>query len=192
MELPRHKLPYDALNRHEESDLVCLLMLGGDLRKDENGQLREWRIFNRELDTNMKGSLNFSSRKYHYSRPEQSQSEAADVMEYKFMRLRAEETDYSNVIIALKGYQFGAHPRPLSIPPKGEEELPEQVFMRQWAANPRPVRRDEIYSFLEKVERGIKEEYQSSQLGKRRRAALDNIAFNLFEKNAWIERNMQK
>ena len=192
MELPRHRLPYDALNPHLESDLVCLLMLGGDLRKDENGQLREWRIFNGELDTNMKGSLNFSSRKYHYSRPEQSQNEAADVMEYKFMRLRPEETDYSSIIMALKGYQFGAHPRPLSIPPKGEEELPEQVFMRKWAADPRPLRRDEIYSFLEKVERGIKEEYQSSALGKRRRAAMDRIAFTLFEKNAWIERNMRK
>ena len=192
MELPRHRLPYDALNPHLESDLVCLLMLGGDLRKDENGQLREWRIFNGELDTNMKGSLNFSSRKYHYSRPEQSQNEAADVMEYKFMRLRAEETDYSSIIMALKGYQFGAHPRPLSIPPKGEEELPEQVFMRKWAADPRPLRRDEIYSFLEKVERGIKEEYQSSALGKRRRAAMDRIAFTLFEKNAWIERNLRK
>ena len=192
MELPRHRLPYDALNPHLESDLVCLLMLGGDLRKDENGQLREWRIFNGELDTNMKGSLNFSSRKYHYSRPEQSQNEAADVMEYKFMRLRAEETDYSSIIMALKGYQFGAHPRPLSIPPKGEEELPEQVFMRKWAADPRPLRRDEIYSFLEKVERGIKEEYQSSALGKRRRAAMDRIAFTLFEQNAWIERNMRK
>ncbi|MBQ9335737.1 MAG: gamma-glutamylcyclotransferase [Lentisphaeria bacterium] len=189
MELPRHKLPYDALNRHEESDLVCLLMLGGDLRKDENGRLREWRIFNGELDTNMMDSLNFSSRKYHYSRPDQSQNEAADVMEYKFMRLRSEETDYSNIIMALKGYQFGAHPRPLSIPPKGESELPEQTFMRRWAADPVPIRRDEIYSFLDKVERGIKEEYQSTELGRRRRAAMDNIAFLLFEKNAWIERN---
>ena len=189
MELPRHKLPYDALTPHEESDLVCLLMLGGDLRKDENGQLREWRIFNGELDTNMKGSLNFSSRKYHYSRPDQSQNEAADVMEYKFMRLRQEETDYSHIIMALKGYQFGAHPRPLSIPPKGEKELPEQVFMRKWAADPQPIRRDEIYSFLEKVERGIQEEYQSAELGRRRRAAMDNILFKLLEKNAWIARN---
>ena len=189
MELPRHKLPYDALTPHEESDLVCLLMLGGDLRKDENGHLREWRIFNGELDTNMMGSLNFSSRKYHYSRPDQSQNEAADVMEYKFMRLRQEETDYSHIIMALKGYQFGAHPRPLSIPPKGEKELPEQVFMRKWAADPQPIRRDEIYSFLEKVERGIQEEYQSAELGRRRRAAMDNILFKLLEKNAWIARN---
>jgi len=189
MELPRHKLPYDALTPHEESDLVCLLMLGGDLRKDESGHLREWRIFNGELDTNMMGSLNFSSRKYHYSRPDQSQNEAADVMEYKFMRLRQEETDYSHIIMALKGYQFGAHPRPLSIPPKGEKELPEQVFMRKWAADPQPIRRDEIYSFLEKVERGIQEEYQSAELGRRRRAAMDNILFKLLEKNAWIARN---
>ena len=189
MELPRHKMLHDAQKPHRESDLACLLMLGGDLRKDENGQLREWRIFNRELDTNMMGSLNFSSRKYHYSRPDQSQDEAADVMEYKFMRLHAEETDYSNVIIALKGYQFGTHARPLSIPPKGCAELPEQTFLRSWAANPQPLRRDEIYSFLDTVERGIMEEHQCTGLGKRRRAAMENIAFTLFEKNAWIERN---
>ena len=113
-------------------------------------------------------------------------------MEYKFMRLRAEETDYSNIIIALKGYQFGAHPRPLTIPTKGESELPEQVFMRRWAADPQPIGRDEIDSFLEKVERGIREEYQSSDLGPRRRAALDRIAAALVEKNAWIERNLKK
>ena len=189
MELPRHKMFHDAQKPHRESDLACLLMLGGYLRKDENGQLREWRIFNRELDTNMMGSLNFSSRKYHYSRPDQSQDEAADVMEYKFMRLHAEETDYSNVIIALKGYQFGTHARPLSIPPKGCAELPEQTFLRSWAANPQPLRRAEIYSFLDTVERGIMEEHQCTGLGKRRRAAMENIAFTLFEKNAWIERN---
>ena len=61
--------------------------------------------------------------------------------------------------------------------------------MRRWAADPTPIRRDEIYAFLDKVERGIKEEYQSNELGRRRRAAMDNIAFLLFEKNAWIERN---
>ena len=70
--------------------------------------------------------------------------------------------------------------------------MPEQVFLRRWAANPQPIGRDEIYSFLEKVEYGIKEEYQSTELGRRRRAALDNIAFTLLEKNAWIERNMKK
>ena len=105
------------------------------------------------------------------------------------MRLHAEETDYSNVIIALKGYQFGTHARPLSIPPKGCAELPEQTFLRSWAANPQPLRRAEIYSFLDTVERGIMEEHQCTGLGKRRRAAMENIAFTLFEKNAWIERN---
>ncbi len=189
MELPRNKLSYNSLNPHKESDLACLLMLGGDFRKDETGLLREWRIFNKELDTNLLGSLNFSSRKYHYSRPDQSEEEASDVMEYKFMRLRKEETDYSNVIVCLKGYQFGTHARPISIPPKGQSELPEQRFLREWAAHPTPISRAEIHSFLETIERGIKEEYQTTELGKRAKASLENIAFALFERNAWIERN---
>lgn len=79
--------------------------------------------FNRELDTNMRDSLNFSDRKYHYSRPDQSEDEASDVMEYKFLRLREEETDYSNVIVALKGYQFGTHARPISIPKQGSRNF---------------------------------------------------------------------
>ncbi len=189
MELPRNKLSYNSLNPHKESDLACLLMLGGDFRKDDTGLLREWRIFNKELDTNLLGSLNFSSRKYHYSRPDQSEEEASDVMEYKFMRLRKEETDYSNLIVCLKGYQFGTHARPISIPPKGQSELPEQRFLREWAAHPKPLSRAEIHSFLETIERGIKEEYQATELGKRARASLENIAFALFERNAWIERN---
>ena len=64
--------------------------------------------------------------------------------------------------------------------------------MRRWAADPQPIGRDEINSFLEKVERGIREEYQSNDLGPRRRAALDRIAAALTEKNAWIERNLKK
>ena len=192
MELPKNKALQNSVNPHKESDLVCLLMLGGDLRRDENGDLREWRIFNKELDTNMMNSLNFSSRKYHYSRPEQSQDEAADVMEYKFMRLRSEETDYSHLITALKGYQFGTHARQLTIPRQGEPELPEQFFMREWAANPQPLTKGEIHSFLETVENGIKEEHQGSELGRRRRQSMDAIAFALFEKNTWLSRTLEQ
>ena len=187
MELPRNR--YATVTPHKEGDLVCLLLLGGDLRKDEDGCLREWRIFNKELDTNKQGSLNFSSRKYHYSRPDQSQEEAADVMEYKFIRLRSAETDYSNIIMALKGYQFGTSTRPLSIPMQGQKEFPEQTFLRQWAAKPQTLDQKEIDSFLDTIACGLKKEFQSTGLGKRRKAALENIEKNLAEQNRFVKEN---
>ena len=174
---------------HKFSNLACLLLLGGDVRKDENGILREMRIFNKELDTNMEDSLNFSSRKYHYSREDQTQADAAEVMEYKFLRLRKEETDYTGIIMALKGYQFGSNARPLSICPSGEKELPEQLFMREYAAKPHSLTSGEIQSFMDVVEEGICEELGLNKPDARRRKFIDNIHFNLLEKNAFVKAN---
>ena len=189
MELSGSKHACITNHPHKFSDLVCLLMLGGDLRKDDTGKLREWRIYNKELDTNMRGSLNFSDRKYHYSRPEQTDAEAADVMEYKYLRLRSEETDYANLIIALKGYQFKTHARPLSIPRQGENELPEQTFLREWAATPQPLSIQDIQSFTDTVEQGMCEEHNVKTLNKRGRTYLENIYFTLLERNAYVSKN---
>lgn len=168
---------------HRESDLVCLLLLGGDLHRDENGKMREWRIYNNELDTNLRKSLNFSDRKQHYSRLEHNESDMSDVMEYKYIRLRRKETDYRNLIVALKGYQFESHGRPLNIPPSGCPELPEQTFLRRWAANPQPISPLEIQTFVETVERGLLEEHNALTLDRRRRNALAAIHAILTERN---------
>ena len=189
MELSGEKHSHITAVPHKFSDLACLLMLGGDLRRDEEGKLREWRIFNRELDTNMRDSLNFSDRKYHYSRPDQSEDEASDVMEYKFLRLREEETDYSNVIVALKGYQFGTHARPISIPKQGQPELPEQVFLREWAASPQSLSIPEIQAFVDTVERGLCDEHNVKKVNKHGQTYLENIYFTLLERNAYVAKN---
>lgn len=174
---------------HDPDFLACLLMLGGDVRMDEEGILRERRIFNKELDTNMRDSLNFSSRKYHYSKEDQTMEDAAEVMEYKFLRLHKEETDYTGIIMALKGYQFATHARPLSIPAQNAEELPEQLFMRKWAEAPRPVTEKVIEEFLEVVERGLCEESQIMQLDKRRQGFLTEMKKKLCRINSFIAEN---
>ena len=174
---------------HNMDFLACLLMLGGDVRKDEDGILREMRIFNKELDTNMRDSLNFSSRKYHYSREDQTQEDAAEVMEYKFLRLHKQESDYTGIIMALKGYQFATHARPLSIPAQNGEELPEQLFMRKWASCPRPVPEKVIREFLATVEKGLCEESQVQKLDKRRQSFLEEIGRKLFRMNAFVAEN---
>ncbi len=173
---------------HTEADLVCLLLLGGDLRKGPDGRLREWRVFNNELDTNMRRSLNFSDRKRHYSLPEQDPAGAAEVMEYKFLRLRKERCDYSRVIIALKGYQRFTRARPVGIGAPGSDELPEHAFLRSWAAHPQALDPLEIDNFTAKVERGLMEEFNSRSLDKRRRDALGAIHAELLERNHYVAR----
>lgn len=171
---------------HRESDLVCLLLLGGDVRPDESGSLREWRIHNNELDTNMKKSLNFSDRKQHYSKPGQDESGASDVMEYKFIRLHKEETNYASLIIALMGYQFETHARPIGIPRAGQPELPEQSFLRAWAKRPQALSGAEIDSFMRTVERGLMEERHTRHLDKRRLNDLETIHQDLKAKNKYV------
>ncbi len=186
MELPESNgQPAITDRAHKESDLVCLLLLGGDLRRDENGILREWRIFNNELDTNAGNSLNFSARKHHYTRSGDENS-ASDVMEYKFLRLKSVETDYTKVILALKDYQLETGARPISIPRKGEPELPEQRFLRAWAAHPQSLSMREIESFVETVERGMCKEHKTVHLDKRKKAILENIGETLVERNRSI------
>ena len=194
LEIPTHSLhismelakingrPAITDRSHRESDLVCLLLLGGDLRRDENGILREWRIYNNELDTNMMKSLNFSDRKHHYSRFGDEES-VSDVMEYKFLRLKSTETDYAKVIVALKAYQLETCARPISIPRMGCPELPEQTFLRNWAAHPQSLSLREIDDFAARLESGMCKERNSVKLDKRGRSMLENIVSTLVERN---------
>ena len=186
MEMPRLSgRPMITENRHKESDLACLLLLGGDLHHDEEGVLREWRIFNNELDTNSQNSLNFLDRKHHYSRANDEDS-GSDVMEYKFLRLHSGNQDYAKVIAALKGYQFASGGRPITIIRQGQPELPEQTFLREWAKHPQALSEAEIEHFIEKVEQGIKLEFNSVSLDKRNRKLLDNILSTLKERNQYV------
>lgn len=171
---------------HKEEDLVCLLLLGGDIRPDKDGKLREWRIYNNELDTNFMKSIHFSDRKIHFSKPGQDECDAANVMEYKFPRLHKEETDYESIIVALKGYQFESHTRPISIHKSGEGDLPEQIFLRKWANQPKSITKENINSFLEKVEKGIMEENKGAKLGRNKIKLLAKIEDILIRQNKMV------
>ncbi|MFZ2656900.1 MAG: gamma-glutamylcyclotransferase family protein [Victivallales bacterium] len=187
MELTRGKRSNISEKAHEDNDLVCLLMLGGDIRPDSSGKLREWRVGDGELDTNVTKSLNFSDRKFHFAKPDQDESEAADVMEYKYIRLNRENTDYESLIIALKGYQFGTRTRPIKTQAM-EKEMPEQTFLRAWAANPQPLDAAAINKFIEKVEKGLLEENNIARLPSTKQTALRRIEERLHERNSFISK----
>jgi hypothetical protein len=167
---------------HKESDLVCLLLLGGDLRKDKDGIMREWRIYNNELDTNFRSSIHFSDRKYHFSKPDQDIDEAADVIEYKFMRLHRHKHDYESIIHALKGYQLHTHIRPINLKRTDEPELPEHQFLREWGTSPEPIAPAEIEEFVGKVEKGLIEESGSSIGDSSRISRITERIYTILEK----------
>lgn len=176
---------------HKEDDLVCLLLLGGDFKRSDDHKLREWRIFNNELDTNFNKSLNFSDRKYHFAKLNQSIKEASDVMEYKFMRLHAEEFDYETLINALKGYQIHTHARPINIPAERMPELPEQKFLRKWAKKPKPVTRETIDRFVEKVGKGLVSEIGKKQPTPHINDILDKLSRILVERNNYLKEQLE-
>jgi gamma-glutamylcyclotransferase (GGCT)/AIG2-like uncharacterized protein YtfP len=137
--------------------LVCLLMLGGDLQIDDDGHLRETRIFNREIKPPDVGVCISRLNKHHQNPDDQQWS---SVVEYQFPRLLANH-DYQPLIMALKGFQTGANPYPF----KGVKDSPytryyEEVEKEliQWAAEPVAVSQSVLFSFLSLVARGLEEE----------------------------------
>jgi gamma-glutamylcyclotransferase (GGCT)/AIG2-like uncharacterized protein YtfP len=175
---------------HKNNDLACLLLLGGDLRRSDDHKLREWRIFNNELDTNFHNAIHFSDRKYHFAKFNQPIEEASDVMEYKFMRLHKNEFDYETLIYALKGYQLHTHVRPINIREKGTPELPEQKFMRKWAKNPKPLKKIAIEDFVEKVKKGLMEEVGSKRTKPYMERILKKLRTTLIAKNNYLKEQL--
>lgn len=193
MELPKSPKRLVTDKPHKEENLACLVMIGGDVRPDKNGILRAIRIHEGELDTNKMKSLNFLDRKMHFAKQNQDESEAADVMEYKFMRLFKEWTDYESIIIMLKGYQFGSKCRPVrSSIARNEPELPEQTFLRKWAEKPFPLDETAISRFLDIVENGIKLENKMASLDRRKKQIMQRIYEKLVAKNKFIKNFYEK
>jgi gamma-glutamylcyclotransferase (GGCT)/AIG2-like uncharacterized protein YtfP len=136
------------------SDLLCLLLLGGDLRRNRSGALREMRIHNREIEDS-RGGLYFSRENLHSSDGE-IQSE---VIEYQFPRLRTGR-DFTPLIVALKGFQFAGNPPPVN-PFMDGDYRPDQPLLRElkrWAASPSPLPDEALSGFLGRVEEGLQAE----------------------------------
>ncbi len=151
---------------------LCLLLLGGDLREDEDGKLREMRIFHAEIlhpDTGVyisrlnRHQQNPDDRKYTW------------VVEYQFPRLYY-DYDYQPLIMALKGFQKQANPYPFKDCkdcPYQEENLDIELSLKQWAAFPTAVSETSCQQFLEIVAAGLYEE--ARQLGDHHEQYVDQI-----------------
>jgi gamma-glutamylcyclotransferase (GGCT)/AIG2-like uncharacterized protein YtfP len=147
--------PFQKIDHPEY--LFCLLLLGGDLREDKEGNLREMRIYQGEI-VRSDHDVYFSRFNRHHKNPEDT--EWSFVIEYQFPRLSF-DCDYQPLIMALKGFQLGGNPYPL----KNYRDCPYQEFHRdietalfQWAAEPTPVSEHTLNSFLSLLEKGLAKE----------------------------------
>jgi len=139
--------------------LICLLLLGGDINPDEDGKYREKRIYNGEI-LNEHTGLEFSRFNEHRNKPN---AEPTRVVEYLFPRL-FKEHHYTDLLMALKGYQLKCNPIPLYVPDDSEyaafKEPNREISnaLVKWAANPTAPSDDVIGDFVSKVNEGLEYE----------------------------------
>lgn len=162
-EIPPHSMhitlqpPQDTQYRLlEQPDfLVCLLMLGGDISQDDNGVLREKRIWQEEvIGENVE--LFFSKFNFHPSARAEEEQGMLRLVEYQFPRLRPES--HEAFIMALKGFQLGYKPYPFISSPyggvqKGYTEISE--YLIRWAERPTPIPNSSVREFLRWMEMGL-------------------------------------
>ena len=136
---------------------LCLLLLGGDLRVDDQGRLREMRIYHEEI-LHPDVGICLSRLNRHHQNP--NDRRWSSVVEFQFPRLLA-DVDYQPLIMALKGFQMAANPYPF----KGVKDDPFQEYNQeiegaliQWAAYPAAVSENSLTAFLDLVAQGVQEE----------------------------------
>jgi gamma-glutamylcyclotransferase (GGCT)/AIG2-like uncharacterized protein YtfP len=134
--------------------LICLLILGGDINLDEGRVLREKRLHGREIYNEFTG-LDFSRYNQHRRRPDDDRP--ARVVEFEFPRLFFEHS-YVDVVMALKGFQLATNPPPLDLSPDSPHLAPNREVEREllaWAEAPSALAREDIDGFVATVEEGL-------------------------------------
>ncbi|MDZ7315582.1 MAG: gamma-glutamylcyclotransferase [candidate division KSB1 bacterium] len=154
---------------------LCLLILGGDLREDDHGILREMRIYHGEI-LSQEGSVIFSRLNRHHKHPEDSSW--SFVIEYQFPRLYY-DYDYQPIILALKGFQLSVNPYPL----KGCRRVEQGGYgpavekaLKKWAQHPTAVSQGSLDHFLAKIEEGLSREAELLQNEAYRRYSMRILA----------------
>ncbi|MBN2644410.1 MAG: hypothetical protein JXR59_02930 [Desulfuromonadaceae bacterium] len=151
-------------HRPEFGDYLCLMVLGGELARGEDGVLREQRLSQQEL-------IKLIRLRNHHSLLDGADH---DVTEFAFLRLNAQRTvrDWTTLIAAMKGFHA------VSDFQQVHEPINELAL---WARRPYALQEEQIRSFLARVEDGLRMEhvYGAAQI----RAWLDRLSDWLMEEN---------
>ena len=158
MQVPA-SMPFKPLS--DPNLLLCLLLLGGDLRHDEHGTLREMRIFRKDINRETR-NVHFSRLNRHHTTTDETKWHS--VVEYQFSRLFF-DYDYQPLIMAAKGFQLGANPLPLRggkncIATEHEQTRMLEDFLIRWAEHPTPVSDAVLERFISIVEEGLTHEIE--------------------------------
>ncbi len=188
MQIPQNR-PFQHIS---DPDLfLCLLLLGGDLRHDEHGTLREMRIYRKDIIRESR-NVHFSRLNRHHTATDETKWNA--VVEYQFSRLFF-DYDYQPLIMAAKGFQLGANPFPLrggKNYPTAEHEHTKTLedFLIRWAEHPTPVGSAVLARFISLVEEGLTYEIQTTASKKYAQYAqriLGRIEEQLHQRNHLIQ-----
>lgn len=123
----------------EFSDYLCLLLLGGDLDRDDDGVIREQRFAQHEL-------IKMIRQRRHFSLFDQQRHQ---VTEYAFLRLNAglAAEEWLTLILALTGFN-----RHTDFEHYCQEAL---EGLQRWAHAPQAVAAADIERFVLRVRRGL-------------------------------------
>ena len=187
LQIPKEQ-PFNPVK--DPSNLICLLMLGGDIQKDENGKLRERRIFNKEI-SNIHTGLSFSRLNCH--KPDEMDENTSQVVEFQFPRLYYDH-NYEPLIVALKGYQLGNNPYVLDLSkdsPNLAQNKEIETYITKWAQKPKTISQKDISNFLKEVDTGLLNESAQGKGHSRQyiEKMISEIEKTLNEVNAYIKEN---
>ncbi len=134
--------------------LLCLLLIGGDIGLDDEGFLREKRIFQGEI-TNPYTGMDFS--RFNEHKQFDNDPHPKRVVEFTFPRL-FQERSYEELVMALKGFQWASNPSPLELgadSPYANYHREIVVMLSKWSKSPEPISEEIIRKFLHEVEIGL-------------------------------------
>ena len=161
--------PIDWKKKNIPEYLICLLILGGDLKKNFRGDIVEKRIADREI-VDKWGTINFILQNHHYTCDPDYSTQGSRVMEYQFLRL-VKNKDYIPLILALKGFLIEYNPRPFLSRESSEEPGGadyEMEVLEKWSGDAYPISDHFIDRFLEIVEKGLMTENKGKRMHKKK------------------------
>lgn len=171
--------------------LICLLLLGGDFAHSPDTGLVEKRVYHKET-MDQWGTLHFLRENYHSLYGLSEDARPLRVLEYQFPRLRP-GYDYEPLIVAIKGFDVGYRPRPMTSVSTSkylEPARPEVEYLEKWASRVEPVGETALYSFLAYVEAGLEQEKKGRRFHSKHYIGnmLLKIEKELLLRNDWIRR----
>jgi len=138
--------PHAEMDVPALSDYQCLLLLGGDMRVDADGQMREQRLCRHEL-------MKMVRQRQHLSLFDNQRHQ---VNEYAFLRLHrsCEPAVWTTVFLALKGFN--------AVSLVGDDAPDPINDLALWGRRPQALEYSQIEAFVRRVRHGLEHEQSYS------------------------------